>query len=171
MKKLQLDPKKMEVVKKTVTVATPVSGKTKGGVPLDPKEALKFFDAEIKRHDGLFSQAKDKYEAGVTYNYRQKDPYSPVQTKDVDTKTLKAKMDQVYKQKEFLENQKASLLNKIKKSNQAKATAAAKAKEDAKPALQKVGEAVSGYGKEVGGRLKEIWENRDRPSGSPMLKL
>jgi hypothetical protein len=165
----RLDEKNVASVKKTVSVAAPTGGKTKGGVPLDPKEALKFFDSEIKRHDVLFSEFKNKYEAGVTYNYRQKDPYNP--TKDVDTEPLQAKMDQVYEQKRFLENQKEALLNKIKKSNEAKAAAKAKAIEDAKSPLQKAGEAVEGYGKEVGGRLKEMWKYRDRPSGSPILKI
>lgn len=169
MQKLKLDPKKMAVVKKTITTAGP-GAKTKGGVPKDPKEALKFFDAEIKRHDALFEQAYDNYYAGVDKNRAQVDPYGPPR-KYVDTDVFNDKMKQVSKQKEFLENQKAALINKIKNANAAKAAAKAKAIEDAKPVLQKAGEAVSDYGKEVGGRLKEIWENRDRPSGSNILRI
>ena len=167
---MKLDPKKMAVVKQTITTAAPTGGKTKGGVPLDPTEALKFFDAEIKRHDGLFKQAYDNYYAGVDKNRAQVDPYGPAK-KYVDTDVFNDKMKQVSKQKEFLENQKKALINKIKNANSAKAAAKAKAMEDAKPVLQKAGEAVSDYGKEVGGRLKEIWERRDRPSGSPILKI
>lgn len=167
---MKLDPKKMAVVKQTITTAAPTGGKTKGGVPLDPKEALKFFDAEIKRHDGLFKQSYDDYYAGVDKNSAQMDPYGSPK-KYVDTDKLKARMDQVSKQKEFLKNQKAALINKIKSANVAKASAKAKAMEDAKPVLQKAEEAVVGYGKEIGKRAKEIWENRDRPSGSPYLKL
>ena len=86
MAKMKLDPKKMEVVKKTVTVAaptggietavkkafgstasmnpkntvkamnTPIAGKTKGGVPLDPKARAKFYDDEISRFSGLIRE-------------------------------------------------------------------------------------------------------------------
>lgn len=89
MAKLKLDPKKMEVVKKTVTVAaptgvetsvkkafgstasmnpkntvkainTPIAGKTKGGVPLDPKARAKFYDDEISRFSGLITEYASK---------------------------------------------------------------------------------------------------------------
>ena len=168
---MKLDPKKMAVVKQTITTAAPTGGKTKGGVPLDPTEALKFFDAEIKRHEELQSQARDNYYNEVDKSYSQVGKLNPDRSMGSNSDKYKAQMDQTYKQKTFLENQKKALINKIKNANAAKAAAKAKAIEDAKPVLQKAGEAVSDYGKEVGGRLKEIWERRDRPSGSPILKI
>lgn len=143
MARMQVDPKKMAVVKQTITTAAPTGGKTKGGVPLDPTEAMKFFDAEIARHEKLMDAANKNYYAGVDKNYAQTDPYGPAK-KYVDTEPLKAKMDQVSKAGSFLREQRAALQNKLDKAKANREFVAKRKKEEAKqaakPFLQRAGE-------------------------------
>lgn len=116
MAKLKVDPKKMEVIKKTVVTTAPSK----------PKYDLKFFDDEIARHDKLAKEYHDAYMSKLNY---------PKSGPDYE------KYVQVNKNRDFLEKQKAALESKIEKQNAAnKALKEKKAKEayENRPIGQKV---------------------------------
>jgi hypothetical protein len=137
MKKFQLDPKNMEVVKKTVTVAKPGPGaKTKGGVPLDPKARAKFYDDEISRFSDLIVEYADK--AG------QNAPNAKLSA------MYRKKNEEAKKMQNFLQEQRNAFQGQLEAEAQKKkdiASGQAYAKKQAeRPILQKVKDAMQTIG-------------------------
>lgn len=159
MQKLRLDPKKMEVVKKTVTVAAPT-----GGVPKkSAKEAIKYLDSEIARHEQLLKDAEAREKFLVNEKFGTNGSVlvgSPAEKRMLansrERDALLKKKNQIAEAKFFLEQQKTKNEERLGQAKYNAEARAAKAKEDAKPFLQKAGE-----------KLKEMSENR----GSAYLRL
>lgn len=163
---MKLDPKKMEVVKKTVSVAaptggietavkkafgstasmnpkntvkamnTPIAGKTKGGVPLDPKARLKFYNDEIDRFSGLVTEYASK--AGEN-----------APNKKLSAEYLK-KRDDAKKMKQFLFDQLIAFegqqeTERVRKSDAIDAAEYSRAQAN-RPVMQKVKDAMQKIG-------------------------
>ena len=125
MKKLSITPEKMAVVKKTITATIP--GKTKGGVPRDPAEAMKFFDSELQRHDELAKKYHKLYYGNNT---------------KVGSEENFKKLQDVVSNASFLRKQKEALQDKLEKAKSAKNIAAYRKKQAERPILEKVKDAV-----------------------------
>jgi hypothetical protein len=134
MKKLQVDPKGMEVVKKTITATVPA--KTKGGVPLETGARLKFYESEIKRHNELLKKYPEIYDEKGKL------------TKEGLANSKKG--DQIISQRNFLEDQlssfKAELDTKKEKARMLKLNEEIEAKRAARPFSEKFKEFIRNTG-------------------------
>jgi hypothetical protein len=134
MAKMQVDPKGMAVVKQTITTAGP---KTKGGVPLEPKARIKFYNDEIDRHYKLLQQ------------------YPEIVGPDGKTTKQglvnKKKADQIFNQRNFLIEQLSAFESKLEREAQAKKEADSQAKFKAKRAARPIGEKVMDFIRTTGG--------------------
>jgi hypothetical protein len=115
MAKLQLDPKKMEVVKKTVTVSAPTGGqllgkKFAGGAPMNQGERSKFYNSEIARHEKLADQ------------------YLAMYKKNPNDKAIKDKYNQIQGALDFLINQEGEHNRQIEITPETMAVRAARKK-------------------------------------------
>jgi hypothetical protein len=135
MKKLQVDPKGMAVVKKTITATLP--GKTKGGVPLEPKAREKFYNDEIDRH----------------YELLQKTPIF-MDSKGNPTKeglVNQKKADQIIASRDFLLEQLNEFKSQLSDKAKAKKDAADQAKFRTERAARPIGEKVMDFIRTTGG--------------------
>lgn len=135
MKKLQVDPKGMAIVKQTITATVP--GKTKGGVPLETGARLKFYESEIKRHNELLKKYPEIYDEKGKL------------TKEGLANSKKG--DQILTQRNFLQDQLSSFKEELKakkeKGNMQKLNEEIKAKRAARP----IGEKVMDFIRTTGG--------------------
>lgn len=135
MKKLQVDPKGMAIVKQTITATVP--GKTKGGVPLETGARLKFYESEIKRHDELLKKYPEIYDEKGKL------------TKEGLANSKKG--DQILTQRNFLQDQLSSFKEELKakkeKGNMQKLNEEIKSKRAARP----VGEKIMDFIRTTGG--------------------
>jgi hypothetical protein len=128
MAKLQLDPKKMAVVKKTVTTAGPVA-KSKNGVPKSAKEAIKYLDSELERHDLIMKDLSNREKS------LKGKKGSELELLDVQNKLRKNWNNYL-----FLQSQKGENQSRLFKAQENAEKRAAAAKEAAKTPLQKFGD-------------------------------
>jgi outer membrane murein-binding lipoprotein Lpp len=135
MKKLQVDPKGMAVVKKTITATLP--GKTKGGVPLEPKAREKFYNDEIDRHNKILMDYPEF-----------------IDSKGKTTKQgliNRKKADQIVSARDFLIDQLQEFKYKQEAAAKAKKDAAEQAKSRAERAARPIGEKVMDFIRTTGG--------------------
>jgi hypothetical protein len=165
MARMQVDPKKMAVVKQTITTAAPT-----GGVPKkSAKEALSYLTAESGRHDKLLKDINSQIESfdNEKINWKSMDGYnqgsflvgSPaykfMKQREAQKDQLLKKRNQIVDASVFLMKQGDANREKITLSERAaqrNAEKKAKAIEDAKPFLQKLGE-------DVKRKVKDMAEN------------
>jgi hypothetical protein len=151
MAKMKLDPKKMAVVKKTVTTAGPVA-KSKNGIPKTAKEAIAYFDSEIARHDELLKQLEAE-KKGIVYPKSKTGSYlvgSPEEKQMIANskreRELLLKGNKITDAKYFLQQQRQKNADKIAKIRTENELKASRQKEANKPFLEKTKDVIRKLG-------------------------